>query len=224
MPDTARTALVAGATGLVGGQLLRQLLADPAYTRVVALVRRPLDERDPKLEARVVDFARLTPAELPRADDAYCALGTTMRRAGSRAAFRAVDHDAVLALARAAATAGAGASQFLLVSALGANPASRNFYLQVKGEAERDVAALPFRAVHVFRPSLLTGARAEFRAAERIGIILATAVAPLMVGGLRRYRPIAADVVARALRAAARHGGTGVIVYESERIAGLGAA
>ena len=216
--DVPRTALVAGATGLVGGHLLRQLLADPGCARVVALARRHLELRDPKLEVRVADFTRLD--DLPRVEDVYCALGTTIRTAGSWDAFRAVDHDAVVALARAAATA--GAAQFLHVTSVGAASASRNFYLRVKGETERDVAGLPFRAVHVFRPSLILGERAVRRPLERIGIVLAGAVSPFMIGPLRRYRPIAAAAVARAMRAAARAGGTGVVVYESDRIAALG--
>ncbi len=220
MADAVRTALLAGATGLVGSHCLSQLLSDPAYGRVVAVVRRPLPLSDPRLDTRVVDFDRLAAADLPPVDDVYCALGTTIRRAGSRDAFRRVDHDYVVALARCAAER--GATRFLLVSAIGADARSPVFYSRVKGETERDVAAVSFDAVHLLRPSLLVGERSEHRSGERLMIALLTGVTPLLVGPLRRYRPVGAEVVARAMRAVARSGDTGVMVYESDRIAQLG--
>ena len=222
MPEAVRTALLAGATGLVGSHCLSQLLGDGGYGRIVAVVRRPLPGSDHRLDARVVDFDRLAEADLPRVDDVFCALGTTIRRAGTRDAFRRVDHDYVVALARRAAER--GATRFVLVSAIGANPRSPVFYSRVKGETERDVAAVGFEAVHLLRPSLLVGERSEHRRGERLGIAVFTAVAPLLVGPLRRYRPIPAAVVARAMRAAARHPGRGTHVHESDRIAELGAA
>ena len=222
MPDAARTALLAGATGLVGSHCLSQLLSDTAYERVVAVVRRPLPLSDPKLDTRLVDFDRLAAADLPRVDDVYCALGTTMRRAGSRDAFRRVDHDYVVALARRAAER--GAARFLLVSAIGADVRSPVFYSRVKGETERDVAAVAFDAVHLLRPSFLAGERSERRPAERMMIVLFSGIAPLLVGPVRRYRPIAAGVVARAMRAVARRADRGTHVHESDRIAELGAA
>jgi uncharacterized protein YbjT (DUF2867 family) len=220
MPDATRTALLAGATGLVGSHCLSQLLSDPAYGRVVAVVRRPLPLNDPKLDTRVVDFDRLAGADLPPVDDVYCALGTTIRRAGSRDAFRHVDHDYVVALARRAAER--GATRFVLVSAIGADARSLVFYNRVKGETERDVAAVSFAAVHLLRPSFLVGERSEHRPGERLMITVFSGVAPLLLGPLRRYRPVAAEVVARAMRAVARTGGTGIQVYESDRIAQLG--
>jgi uncharacterized protein YbjT (DUF2867 family) len=216
-----RTAWVAGATGLVGGHLVRQLAADPAYGRVIALGRRPLAAFPPRVETRIVDFDHLPAFDLPRPDDVYCALGTTIRAAGSQAAFRRVDHEYVLALARRAAAL--GAARFLLVTSIGASPRSRVFYSRVKGDVERDVAAVAFRGgLHIFRPSFLLGERAERRAGERVGIAVFRAVAPLLVGPARKYRPIAAETVARAMRAAARREGTGVRVYESDEIARLG--
>lgn len=222
MPDATRTALLAGATGLVGSHCLSQLLRDPLYDRVVVVARRPLPMNDPKLDTRLVDFDRLADADLPPADDVYCALGTTIRRAGSRDAFRHVDHDYVVALARRSADR--GASRFVLVSALGANPRSSVFYSRVKGETERDVASVGFDAVHLLRPSLLTGERSERRPRERLAIAVFTRIAPLLVGPLRRYRPVAAEVVARAMRAVARGDDRGTHVHESDRLAALGAA
>lgn len=221
MSEGRRSALLAGATGLVGSHCLSQLLADPAYARVTAVARRPLPLRDPRLETIVVDFDRLRDAELPAVDDAFCALGTTIRRAGSRAAFRRVDHDYIVAFACAAAER--GATQLVLVSSMGADPDSPVFYNRVKGETERDVAALPFRAVHCLRPSLLVGERSEHRPLEHFGIRVFSALRPFMRGPLRRYRPIAARTVARAMLAVARAGGTGTLVYRSDRLAELGA-
>jgi len=221
MAEAPRTALLIGGTGLVGSHCLTQLLRDPTYGRVVALVRRPLPLTDAKLVAQVVDFDQVGEVDLPRVDDVYCTLGTTIRRAGSRAAFHRVDHDYVVALARRSAER--GASQFILVSALGANPHSSVFYNRVKGETERDVAALPFRAVHILRPSLLVGERSEHRPLEHVSIWIFTALAPLLVGPARRYRPIPAELVARAMLAVARLGESGTHVYQSDRIAALGA-
>lgn len=210
-----RVALLAGASGLVGGHCLRLLLAEPAYGRVIALGRRALPLQHPKLEQKLVDFAHIADL-VPRADDVFCCLGTTIKRAGSQAVFRRVDHDYVVALAQAAK--GAGARRCLLVSAVGANPRSRIFYSRVKGEVERDVGAVPFAAVHIFRPSLLVGERHEPRPLERLSALLFGALAPLLVGPLRSYRPIAAQTVAQAMLRAALGTATGVHVHAYEQM------
>jgi len=212
----SRTALVAGASGLVGGHLLQLLLAAAAYARVITLARRQIDTRHPKLEQRVVDFGALDAVDLPAADDAFCCLGTTIKTAGSQQAFRNVDYDYVLAFARAGQRA--GAKQFLLVTALGADPASRIFYSRVKGEVERAVRELPYRGVQIFRPSFLMGERAEARLAERLGIPVARVLAPLFVGPLRRYRPVHAADVARAMVQIAKEELRGPNVFEYDGI------
>ncbi len=153
-----RTALVAGASGLVGGHVVRLLLADTGYERVTTLGRRELPFTHKKLAHRVVDFERLTElADFPRVHDVFCCLGTTIRQAGSQDAFRKVDFTYVLALAHVALRY--RASQFLLVTALGADPGSRVFYSRVKGEVEDAVKRLPFDGIHLFRPSFLIGQR-----------------------------------------------------------------
>jgi uncharacterized protein YbjT (DUF2867 family) len=191
-----RRVLLAGATGLVGGAILRGLLADDTVASVHVLARRPLQTAHPKLQAQVVDFAAL-PA-LPPLDEAYLALGTTIRVAGSQAAFRAVDVDANLAVAGAARTA--GARRLGLVSAMGADPRSRVFYNRVKGELEEALQALGFDGLVIARPSLLLGDRAVLgqppRAGEHAGALLAGVLRPLIPA---RYRPIRAEDVARAL-------------------------
>jgi uncharacterized protein YbjT (DUF2867 family) len=193
---TGRTAVLAGATGLVGGLLLDRLLADDTWDHVFSVGRRPVDRSHARLEQRIVDFADLR--ELPSCTVVFCCLGTTIRKAGSQDAFRAVDHDAVVALAVAAHRA--GATQFLHVTALGAAPQSRVFYNRVKGETERDVAASGVPATVAFRPSMLDGDRAESRPAERLGLLAMRAAGPL----LGRFRPTRADDVARAMVREAR--------------------
>jgi len=214
-----KNALIAGAAGLVGGYLLRRLLAHPSYARVEILVRRELPIRDPKLTQHIVEFARLSdgaPGVAP--DDVFCCLGTTIRKAGSEEAFRRVDYDYPLALARLAKAAGAG--KFLMVSALGADPKSAVFYNRVKGEVEQAIAAIGLPAAYSFRPSLLTGPRAEHRPGEKIGIAVGKLIAPLLIGALRKYRPIHADTVAAAMVYAANHDVAAGLI-ESDAIARL---
>ena len=218
-----RTALIAGASGLVGGFLLRQLLEMPEYGRVVSLGRRTIDLVHPKLVQVTVDFAALekVTADL-RCDDAYCCLGTTIKQAGSPENFRAVDHVAVLAVAWAARRN--GAERFFVVSALGANAQSRVFYNRVKGETEEALEVLDFPTLGIFRPSLLLGPRAEKRLGERIGAVLMWLAEPLLLGSLRQDRAIQAEVVARAMtRCSFGRPGQGVLIFPSDEIQDLGA-
>jgi uncharacterized protein YbjT (DUF2867 family) len=205
-----RSALLAGASGLVGRELLRGLLAEDTVAAVHALVRRPLGVQHPKLTVRTVDF-RALPA-LPPIDEAYLALGTTIKVAGSEAAFRAVDFDANLAVACAALVA--GARRIGLVSAMQADAGSRIFYSRVKGELEEAVAGLGFEGVVVARPSLLVGDREALgqpqRAGEKIGLHIGRWLEPLIPAN---YRPITAAEVARALlRAVPAARGTRVLL------------
>lgn len=216
---TMTSALLAGATGLVGGELLRGLLADAAYSKVHVLVRRPLDLSDPKLQVHVVDFAAAL--DVPKVDHVFIALGTTRRKAGSEQGFRAVDYDAVLAVASAAQKS--GASALFAVSSLGASAKSSVFYNRVKGEAEKALRALGFARSVMFRPSVLDGARGESRPGERVGLAVGKALSFAMVGGARRYRPIHAATVAKAMLRVAAESGGGHHVVESDEIARLGA-
>ena len=188
--------LVAGATGLVGREILQGLLADEAVAAVHALARRPPAWRHPRLTVHTVDFGQLPP--LPPLDEAYLALGTTIKVAGSEAAFRAVDFDANLAVACAAQVA--GARRLGVVSAMGAEAASRIFYSRVKGELEQAVAGLGYEGVVIARPSLLVGDRAALgqpeRIGEKIGLHLGRWFRPLIPAN---FRPITAHQVARAL-------------------------
>jgi uncharacterized protein YbjT (DUF2867 family) len=218
MTDTQqRSALLLGATGLVGGHCLDRLLAEQAYARVVVLGRRPAPHEHPKLEQHRVEFDRLGEhAERFAVDDVFCCLGTTIRMAGSQEAFRKVDLVYPYEAARLAVEQ--GARQFLLVSAIGADPTSRVFYNRVKGEAELAVQGLPFSRVVVVRPSLLRGERAEFRLGERIAEVLATPLAPLLRGPLAKFRPVHGRTVAAALVRLALEDRPGIRVVESDQL------
>ncbi|CAA9386949.1 MAG: Oxidoreductase [uncultured Ramlibacter sp.] len=195
-PSASRTALLAGASGLVGREILDLLLADPGVAHVHALARRPVPRAHLKLTQHVVDFRSL-PA-LPGVDEAYLALGTTIKVAGSQAAFRAVDFDANLAVAQAARKG--GARRLGLVSAMGANARSSVFYNRVKGELEDALATLGFRALVIARPSFLVGDREALgqplRTGEKLALRVSRALGPLVPANLRA---IAARDVAAAL-------------------------
>jgi len=192
-----RTVALAGATGLVGREILRGLVADPAVSAIHLLARRDLPAQ-PKTTVHVVDFRRLP--TLPRVDEVYLALGTTIKVAGSQAAFRAVDFDANLAVAKAALAAGARRAG--LVSAMGASAKSGIFYSRVKGELEDALCALAFEGLVIARPSMLAGDRESLGQPVRRGEGIATAVSRLL-GPLipKNYRSVAAADVARSLLA-----------------------
>ncbi|MBG8552499.1 NAD-dependent epimerase/dehydratase family protein [Hymenobacter guriensis] len=213
-----KTALIAGASGLVGQHLLPLLLASDRYAKVIAVGRRALPLVHPKLEQRVVDFDHLEEHRLRLiADDVYCCLGTTIRQAGSKEAFYKVDYLYVVKLA--ALTAANFAAQLMVVSAMGADADSRFYYNRVKGEMEAAVRQTPFRAIHLFRPSLLLGERADKRLGEQVGAVVLGLVKPLLVGPLRKYRAVSAEAVAQAMLGAAGQDGGGSRVYLSDEIA-----
>jgi uncharacterized protein YbjT (DUF2867 family) len=210
------TALLAGATGLVGRELAAQWTG-PGELHL--LVRRAWPAAGPLQRVHVVDFARL-PA-LPAAESAFCCLGTTIKIAGSQAAFRAVDFNAVLAFAQAARTA--GVTRFAVVSSLGASPRSSNFYSRVKGDMEAAVAALGFDSLVIARPSLLTGDRAALGQPPRTGEgFIQALAAPLSVLLPAAWRPITAATVARALLRAVAQAAPGRRVIESGELQSLG--
>jgi uncharacterized protein YbjT (DUF2867 family) len=206
------TAAVAGATGLVGGHVLRRLLDDPAVERVIAPTRRALPAH-PKLENPLMTSGLPV---LTGIDEAYGCLGTTRKDAGSAEAFRAVDFDLALAFARAARAG--GARRFGLVSSNGANAGSSMLYPRVKGEVEKAVSGLGFETVVIARPSLLLGERARPRAAEKAAEAVLAVLKPLLAGPLRKYRAISGDTVAQALIASVRGHFPGTLTLESDAL------
>lgn len=212
MNSTPKIALVAGATGLIGGVLLDTLLDAPDYARVYAVTRRPYGREHPRLANRVVVFSRMTEQLKGLAvNDAFCCIGTTIADAGSQEAFRDADVDAVLTFARAARSF--GATRFIVVSSVGADTASKKFYLRTKGEMEEAVIAVGFPSVDILQPSLLLGPRKQLRPVELAGRILAPVVNPLLTGAREKYRAIPADMVARGMLGAARRGARGAYRY-----------
>lgn len=210
----AKTLLILGATGLVGQQCLQQALAHPDVARVVAPTRRPLAAH-PKLENPVIDFAAM-PSEAPwwRADAMICALGTTLKLAGSPEAFRQVDYGYVMQAARLAKQA--GTPGLALNSSLGAGVKASSFYLRVKGEVERDVQTLGFSWLALLRPSLLDGGpRPDSRPGERFALALCRLLGPLVP---RRLRPVSTVAVARVLLQMSLRPVPGVIAVESAEI------
>ena len=208
-----RTALLAGATGLVGGQLLRLLSSAPDYDRIVAIGRRAPVETDQsvrrKLTTVISDFSDLPErGDQIAADDVFCCLGSTLAAAGSRTEFERIDHHLVVALAQAARAA--GARRLLVVSAAGSSATSLSFYSRVKARMEQAVSGLGYDSVEILRPSLLLGERAESRPAERAAQRVAPLLAPLLPGPLRRYQAVSAEAVAAAMLELARRGQAGV--------------
>jgi uncharacterized protein YbjT (DUF2867 family) len=208
-----RSAIVIGATGLVGSRLVDVLLADPVYDTIHLLVRRTFARSDSRLREHLVDFAHLARFAMPAADDVYCCLGTTIGIAGSQEAFREVDYAYPLAVARSALHG--GAQQFLFVSAMGADAHSSVFYSHVKGELEDAIAALGYRAAIAFRPSLLAGERAAQRLGERVALMVLQPVRWLVP---RKYRPVSDVAVARAMVAFAERGLAGFHIVPSDAI------
>ena len=212
-------ALIAGATGLIGNELLQQLIHGRHYHTISVLSRREIETSSKRVETIIVDYDKLTDKDLPQVDDVFCCLGTTMNKAGSKEAFRKVDYEYPLKVAEIARSK--GAQQYLLVSSIGADKDAYAFYSQVKGETEEAIAAVGFPSYYVFRPSMLLGERTETRLGEQIGQVVMQGAAPLMVGGLKKYQAIRAETVAQAMVHIARKELSGVYVFESDKIQAL---
>src|SRR5687767_12572435 len=207
-----KTALITGATGLIGKQLLQLLLQDAYYEKVKAITRKPLTEQHPKLENLVLDFDKLSDVDL-KSDDVFCCLGTTIRIAKTKEAFRKVDYEYPVELARIAKNQ--GATQYLLVSALGADKNSGIFYNKVKGEVEEAVNEVGFKSFHVFRPSLLLGDRTEQRAGEGAATTFFKLFGVLIPA---KYKAIDSAKVAKAMLHFAKANNSGFHILESREL------
>jgi uncharacterized protein YbjT (DUF2867 family) len=206
-----QVAVVLGASGLIGNLLVNRLTKDDAYAKIIIITRRPFNHRSTKVINKVVDFnnrAEISNA-FETADVVFCAIGTTQKKAGGdKAVYRKVDFDIPVNVAKVAIEK--GTQQYVLVSAMGASAKSRNFYLRLKGQVEEAISTIGFNSVYLLRPSILLGRRKESRLAESIGKVAMQTISKLMVGGMRKYRPISANQVAGAMVTAGKERKPGV--------------
>ncbi|MEF2096578.1 NAD(P)H-binding protein [Bacillus sp. CFBP9009] len=214
---TNKTAMILGATGVVGTQLVKEISNSKTYSEIHLMTRREMKFTEPKCTGHVVDFDNLSQyAYLFNVTDVFICLGTTIKKAKSKEAFRKVDYDYVIEAAKMAKTS--NVEKLLVITAMGANSKSKFFYSRVKGDVEGTLQRLEMNTVHIFRPSLLLGERKEFRAGEKISGLLSTFVKFVFVGPLRPYRAIEANKVAAAMYAAAQTTAKGYHFYNSDEI------
>lgn len=212
-----RTALLAGATGLVGGFVLDQLLQDPTYDSVIVLTRKSLGNNHPKLKEVIVNFDQLENYTNDiTADVVFCCLGTTIKTAGSQEAFKKVDYEYPLRLAEIAKQN--GSKTYLLISALGSSKSSIIFYNRVKGEVEEAIGRLNFEAFHILQPSLIIGERKENRMGEGIAQKLSPVYDALMFGPLTKYKSIKAEQIAKAMIHFSKSDAKGILRHESDEL------
>ena len=210
-----QTAVIIGATGLIGSLLLEKLLNDDAFDKIRVLVRRPFAKQHPKLEVEVVDFSNLEDyaAKLGKGDCIFCAIGTTKKKMkGDKVAYRKIDYD--IAVNAAQFGKKAGFSQYLLVSSVGADVQAKGFYLQLKGEVEQAIEAIGFKSLHLFQPSFLLGIRNEVRFGEAMMKKFLNPLSGLFTGKWTKYKAIEANAVANAMIAAAKQGNLGKKIYQ----------
>lgn len=212
-----RTALILGSTGLIGNEVLRQLLDNPLYSKIVVVTRRPLNIISDKVVEVIAGPSSIhNIADQLICDDVFCCLGTTQKKAGSREHFKAIDHDYVVTCAKIAFQC--GAKQFLFVSAIGARVGSKSYYSHVKGLTENDLKSIGFDGLQILQPSLLLGERQEKRVLEDIGGAVLPYLSFMFLGALQKYRPIHAFKVATAMVAIAKENRQGENYYEYKHI------
>lgn len=210
-----KTALVLGSSGLTGTALVRNLLAADEYSVIKCPVRKPTRVKHDKLAEQVTDFIEIGNIDC-HATDVFCCLGTTIAKAGNQENFFKIDHDLPLSIAKKAFEG--GAKQFLLISAVDANHSSPIFYSKVKGMLEKNLQAIGYSTLVIFRPSFLLGDRKESRIAEKIGIGVFGIVSPLLVGGLSKYKGISVEVLAKAMLNEARKELPGIRILDYTKI------
>jgi uncharacterized protein YbjT (DUF2867 family) len=208
-----KTALVLGASGLTGQHLLELLLNDPLYNQITIYVRRPVPISHPKLIQQIVDYDQLNTTV--DATDVFCCLGTTIKKAGSQDAFKQVD--LVYPQKIAALQLAAGSQKFLVISAVGADETSSIFYSRTKGQLEKALIGLGYPCLCIFRPSFIMGDRSERRIGEKIGIMIAKWISPLLLGPLKKYKPVSALALAKSMQDAAHQHTQGVHLISSDQ-------
>ncbi len=209
-----RTALILGASGLTGQALLQLLLADALYSTVIIYVRKQVLINHPKLQQQIMNYEKLESAV--QADDVFCCLGTTIKKAGNQQAFRQVDLVYPQKVAELQKTS--GSKRFLLISAVGADEQSSIFYSKTKGQVEKAITILDYPCTCIFRPSLIMGERSERRIGEKIAIFLAKMIGPVLVGPLKKYQPVSALSIAKAMQDAAHQFEDGIHFISSDEI------
>lgn len=207
-----KTALIAGATGLVGGNLLKSLLESSEYKNVISIGRRELPLKNQKLEHHVVNFENLEEIKF-KVDAVFCCLGTTIKKAGSKDAFKKVDFEYPQKLAKHASEN--GATSFHLISSMGANSDSSFFYNKVKGDVENEISNLSFEQIHIYRPSMLIGKRAENRVIERVSLSILKVLSFLFIGPLKNYKAIDASKVADCMFQSSLSNEIGLVIHYS---------
>lgn len=215
-----RKAILVGASGSIGRSLLQDLLNDVHYTEVLVLVRKKLTIQHPKLNQLVIDFDQLSAyaAEI-KGNAVFCCLGTTKSQTPDQQQYRQIDYQYPLDIARIALTN--GAESYHLVSAMGADETSSFFYNRTKGEVERDLKAIPFKSIHIYRPSLLDGERSQKRFGESMMNKLMHIINPLLVGKWRKYRSIKVGAVAKVMVAQSLNDQKGIFTHPSDQIQAL---
>lgn len=211
-----KTVIIAGASGLTGSALLRQLSQDKSFERIILLSRKPLNSALPKVKEEIVDFSDLGRYSFwEEANAVFCCIGTTIKTAGSQENFRKVDYEIPVALGEQCAKYGIG---MFLISSVGANAQSGNFYLRTKGETEQALAEKNLPYLYIYRPSMLLGNRKEARFGESLGKILMAPINPLLMGSLKKYRGVHVDKVATTIMEHAKNPEMGVHFVESDEI------
>lgn len=210
-------AILLGASGLIGRELLTLLLNDPTFSMVTIIVRKKLPIENEKLRQIIADFSTIeTCKNYLKGDVIFSCLGSTKKKTPNRDIYYQIDHDYPLHVAKTARSQ--GIKDFHLVSSLGANRHSSNFYLRMKGEIEEDLAQLNFKSLHIYRPSLLKGERKEKRTLEKLSITIMDLIDPLLFGSLKKYQSIAAKTVALAMHRESLKKQTGKFIYPSDKI------
>jgi len=213
----AYKAIIAGASGLIGSELLSILLKQPEYDTITILVRKPTGIKDKKLTEVIVDFDKLDNySELINGHAVFCCLGTTKNKTPDERIYRKIDHDYPVKLAQLALKN--RVSQYHLVSSLGANANSSVFYTKLKGETENDIKSVGLPLLHIYQPSLITGDRKEYRLAEQIITPIMRIIDPLLMGGLKKYRSIPAKTIAMAMFKQSINNDEGVFIHPSDNI------
>lgn len=210
-------AILLGASGLIGGELLKLLLADPNYSKVKIIVRKKLPVTNEKLEQIIADFFTIEAhKEKLKADVVFSCLGSTKKKTPDPKEYYQIDHDYPLSVAKLAKDQ--GVESFHIVSSLGAYSSSSSFYLKMKGETEDDIANIGFKSFHIYRPSLLTGDRNEKRIIENVGEVIMKIINPLLLGSFKKYRSISGKTVASAMHKQSLINSTGKFIYPSDKI------